>query len=148
MEKLMTTEDLDTGKTECALIEMAVETWRFARMFGRVVSRLDVGEQTRYATQLRYFSRKVEEHIEAAGLKLVNLWRDSPSTLGMAASAINLADFEPEDMLLSSRWSNRSSWVRRRPTPGNGSSSEGACMKYVGIDLGTTNSAICSFDGS
>jgi hypothetical protein len=95
----MMTEDRDPAKTECALIEMAVETWRFARLFGRVVSRLDVGEQARYATQLRYFRRKVEEHMEAAGLKLVNL-EGQVFDAGMAVSAINLSDFAPEDVLL------------------------------------------------
>jgi hypothetical protein len=84
---------------ERALIEIAVETWRFSRLFTRVLNRLDAGEQNRYATQLRYFQRKVEEHFESAGFKLVSV-EGQAFDPGVAASAVNISDFGPDDKLL------------------------------------------------
>ena len=87
------------GLLERSLIEVAVETWRFSRLFARVVNKLDAGEQGRYANQLRYFQKKVEEQLEAAGFKLVSV-EGQPFDPGIAASAVNLGDFGPDDKLL------------------------------------------------
>ncbi|MFM6996404.1 MAG: hypothetical protein ACKOXL_04880 [Limnohabitans sp.] len=84
---------------ENSLIEMAVESWRFIRLFDRVVSKLDAGESSRYVNQLRYFQKKVEESLDAAGLKIVNI-EGHPFDPGMAASAINIGDFGPDDVLI------------------------------------------------
>lgn len=80
-------------------MEMAIESWRFSRLFSRVVSKLDAGEANRYANQLRYFQKKVEESLDSNGLKLVNV-EGQPYDPGMAASALNLGDFGPDDVLL------------------------------------------------
>ncbi len=84
---------------ECSLIEIAVESWRFSRLFARVVNKLDAGESGRYVNQLRYFQKKVEESLEASGLSLVNV-EGKPFETGMAASALNIGDFGPDDELL------------------------------------------------
>lgn len=84
---------------ERSLIDMAVEGWRFSRIFGRVLTKLDAGESTRYLNQLRYFQKKVEESLDSNGLKLVNV-EGQPYDAGMAASALNLGDFGPDDVLL------------------------------------------------
>lgn len=84
---------------EQSLIDVAVESWRFSRLFGKVVSKLDAGESGRYVNQLRYFQKKVEEVLEANGLKLVNV-EGHPYDPGMAASALNLGDFGRDDALL------------------------------------------------
>jgi len=84
---------------EQSLIEMAVESWRFLRLFSRVVNKLDAGEAGRYVNQLRYFQKKVEESLEASGLKLVNV-EGEPFDPGMAASALNIGDFGPDEQLL------------------------------------------------
>lgn len=84
---------------EQSLIDIAVESWRFSRLFGKVVSKLDAGESTRYLNQLRYFQKKVEENLDSSGLKLVNV-EGQPYDTGMAASALNLGDFGPDDALL------------------------------------------------
>ena len=47
---------------------------------------------------LRYFQKKVEESLDASGLKLVNV-EGHPFDIGMAASALNIGDFEPDDVL-------------------------------------------------
>ena len=84
---------------ERSLIDIAVESWRFSRLFGKVVSKLDAGESGRYINQLRYFQKKVEENLDSAGLKLVNV-EGQPYDAGTAASALNLDDFGPDDLLL------------------------------------------------
>ena len=57
-EEKMTTEQSGVNEQmEQSLIEMAVESWRFARLFSRVVNKLDAGESSRYVNQLRYFQK-------------------------------------------------------------------------------------------
>ena len=63
------------------------------------MNKLDVGEAGRYVNQLGYFQKKVEESLDAAGLKLVNVEGQSFDP-GMAASALNIGDFGPDDTLL------------------------------------------------
>ena len=84
---------------ERALIDIAVESWRFSRVFIRLANKLDAGEAARYASQFRYFHRKVEESLTAIGLTLVNV-EGQPFDAGMAASPLNLGDFGPEEILL------------------------------------------------
>jgi len=84
---------------ERSLIDLAVESWRFARLFGRLVSKLDAGESSRYINQLRYFQKKLEDSLEASGMKIVNV-EGQPFDPGIAASAINIGDFGPDDILL------------------------------------------------
>ena len=45
------------------------------------------------------FQKKIEESLESSGLKLVNL-EGQPYDPGMAASALNVGDFGPDDVLL------------------------------------------------
>ena len=95
----MTSEqDVTNDQLEQSLIEVAVESWRFARLFSRVVNKLDAGESARYVNQLRYFQKKLEESLDANGLKLVNV-EGQPYDPGMAASALNVGDFGPDDEL-------------------------------------------------
>lgn len=84
---------------EQSLMDTAVESWRFARLFGRLVSRLEPVESTRYVNQFRYFSKRLEEHLERAGMRIVNL-EGLPYDTGAAATALNVADFSPEDVLV------------------------------------------------
>ena len=84
---------------EQSLMDTAVESWRFARLFGRLVSRLEPAESTRYINQFRYFSKRLEENLERAGIRLVNL-EGQPYDTGAAAMALNIADFGPDDALV------------------------------------------------
>jgi len=96
----MTTGQQNCGEQlERSLIDISVESWRFSRLFGKVVSKLDAGESGRYINQIRYFQKKVEENLDSNGLKLVNV-EGQPYDAGMAASALNLGDFGPDDVLL------------------------------------------------
>ena len=82
-----------------SLIDIAVESWRFAKLFGRILNKLDAGEAPRYANQLRYFLKKVDDGLEAVGIKIVSL-EGQQYDPGMAASPLNIADFGPEDKLI------------------------------------------------
>lgn len=81
------------------LIDLAVESWRFSRLFVRVLSKLDAGEGSRYGSQLRYFLKRVEESLAKAQLKLVDVEGQSYDP-GMAASALNVGDFAADDQLV------------------------------------------------
>lgn len=94
----MITEN-SVSKLENIVIDMAIESWRFSRLFVRVAGKLDAGETTRYINQLRYFQKKVEDCLDEIGLKVVNLEGQSFDA-GMAASAINIEDFDANDVLV------------------------------------------------
>lgn len=95
----MTKQTGGDEQMEQSLIDIAVESWRFSRLFGKVVSKLDAGESGRYASQLRYFQKKVEEGLDSNGIKLVNT-EGQPYDPGMPVAALNVGDFGPDDVLL------------------------------------------------
>jgi hypothetical protein len=82
-----------------ALIDIALESWRFSKLFHRVLSKLDAGEAPRYANQARYFTKRLDETLESAGLRLVSL-EGLTYEPGMAASPLNIGDFGPDDVLV------------------------------------------------
>lgn len=82
-----------------ALIDISIEGWRFARAFGRMISKLGAGDAPRHANQARYFLKKIEDGLETFGLRIVSL-EGQPYDPGMAVSALNIADFGPDDVLI------------------------------------------------
>ena len=58
---------------EKPLVEIAVESWRFAKLFLRLLSKMDAGEGTRFLNQYRYYLKHLEENLDQAGLRLVNV---------------------------------------------------------------------------
>lgn len=82
-----------------SLINLAVESWRMGKVFQRVLTTLDAGEQNRYVGQLRWFIKRVEEALEKAELRLVNI-EGLPFDTGMAATPINIEEFEAGDRLV------------------------------------------------
>lgn len=89
----------ESGASEEALLNLAKEGWRFARTFARVLSRIDVQEQKRLAGQLNFFLKQLEDNLAAVGFRFVNL-EGLPFDPGIAATPLNLADFNPEDKLI------------------------------------------------
>lgn len=87
------------SELEQSLLDLATESWRFSRLFARVLTKLDAGEPRRYQNQLRYFQKRVEDGLQSAGLKVVNL-EGQTFDPGVAATALNIGDFGPEDVLL------------------------------------------------
>jgi hypothetical protein len=45
---------------------MEVESWRFGRVFDRLLLKLDAGEQNQYKSQFRWFIKKVEKALKQA----------------------------------------------------------------------------------
>lgn len=94
-------DDRDDGQAGLRqpLIDLALDGWRFARLFARVVDKLDEGERHRYANQLRYFMKRLDDSLASSGMSMVNL-EGQPYDPGMAASALNVGDFDPDDVLV------------------------------------------------
>ncbi|WP_298996989.1 hypothetical protein [uncultured Desulfovibrio sp.] len=82
-----------------SVISMAVESWRFSRVFDRLLTKLDAGEQHRYISQFRWFIKKVEEALDLAGMRLVNI-EGHPFDPGMAATPLNIDEFDAKDVLV------------------------------------------------
>jgi len=82
-----------------AVIIMAVESWRFGRVFDRLLTKLDAGEQNRYKSQFRWFIKKVEEALEQVDLRIVNV-EGHPFDPGMAATPLNIEEFDAKDALM------------------------------------------------
>ncbi|MFO1322026.1 MAG: hypothetical protein U1F52_20660 [Burkholderiales bacterium] len=95
--------DVPTQPTHTAvtqgLIDLSVESWRFSRVFARLLTRLDAGEGARFASQYRFYTKRIEESLAGVGLRIVNL-EGLPHDPGLAATALNIGDFEPEDQLI------------------------------------------------
>lgn len=91
-------ENRSCQNLRATVINMAIEAWRFGRVFERLLMKLDAGEQARYRNQFRWFTKKVEEALEGAGLHLVNI-EGHPFDPGAAATPLNIEDFGPDDVL-------------------------------------------------
>lgn len=82
-----------------SLIDISIESWRFSRLFARLLSKLDAGEGARYTSQYRYYLKRLEETLDGAGLILVNV-EGQPYDPGVAATALNIGDFGADDVLV------------------------------------------------
>jgi len=82
-----------------SLIEIATESWRVSHVFERVLQKLDAGERKRYHSQFMWFHKKVMSALEKSDLRIENITGQMYDP-GMAASPVNLDDFDSEDKLL------------------------------------------------
>ena len=81
------------------IINMAIESWRFRRVAERLLTKLDTGEQQRYQNQLRWFEKKLEDFVAQVGWEIVDV-EGHPFDPGMAATPLNIEDFDEEDSLM------------------------------------------------
>ena len=81
-----------------AMINIAVESWRFYGRVQRLLLKLDVGEQEPYTNQLRWFIKKVEESLNQADLRIVNV-EGQRFDAGMAVTPLNIEEFSADDIL-------------------------------------------------
>jgi hypothetical protein len=89
----------ETAQLKESVIVIAVESWRFGRVFERLLAKLDAGEQSRYKSQFRWYIKKVEEALEQADLRIVNV-EGHPFDPGMAATPLNIEEFDAQDTLM------------------------------------------------
>lgn len=88
-----------THYLETSLIDIVVESWRFSRLFARMINKLEGGEGSRYSNQYRYYIARLEESLDQVGMRLVNV-EGQIYDPGMAVTALNIADFDADDQLL------------------------------------------------
>ena len=82
-----------------SLLDAAVQSWRFGRLFDRLLLKLDAGEQGRYRGQFRWFQRKITDSLQDAGMRIVNV-EGQPFDQGMAATPVNIEEFASDDALV------------------------------------------------
>jgi hypothetical protein len=82
-----------------SILDISVESWRFGKLFDRLLTKLDAGEQGRYRSQFRWFQKKIDESLGVAQLRVVNV-EGHPYDPGMAATPLNIDDFEPQEVLV------------------------------------------------
>ena len=90
--------DMNETALRQGIIEMAVEAWRFRRVFDKAMSKLEAGESARYIGQFNWFIKKVEAALKTAGMRIVDV-EGQPYDIGMALSPLNIDDFDPDDRL-------------------------------------------------
>ena len=83
---------------ENTLASLAIESWRLSKSFERLLTKSDPMEQRKYKSKLSWFNKKLNETLEEANLRFINLENQKYDT-GAAVTAINLNDFQPDDDL-------------------------------------------------
>ena len=83
---------------ETTLASLAIESWRLSKAFERLLIKSDPIEQRKYKSKLSWFNKKLNETLEEANLRFINLENQKYDT-GAAVRAINLDDFQPDDEL-------------------------------------------------
>ena len=84
---------------QASIIDIAVEAWRFRRVFSNAISKLETTESSRYSNQYLYFFKKVESAIENANLKIINV-EGKKYDIGLPVSPLNMEEFSQDDILV------------------------------------------------
>lgn len=82
-----------------SLVDTVVESWRFCKVFERVVLKLDAGESTRYLGQYRWYVKRLDEALTDVECKIVNV-EGYPYDPGMAVTPLNIDEFGTDDRLV------------------------------------------------
>lgn len=82
-----------------SICDIAVEAWRFGKVFEKAMQKIDIIDQKKYLSQYKWFLKKVDNALENAGLRVVNV-EGEYYDVGMAVTPINLNEFAPEDILI------------------------------------------------
>lgn len=88
-----------TAQYEEGMLALAIDGWRFARVFSRALGKLPVQDATRFENQQRYYINRLAETLQTIDCQLVNL-EGMPYDAGAAVTPINIADFGPNDQLV------------------------------------------------
>lgn len=88
-----------TGEPTAVLAEIAVESWRFAKDYRRLVLKLDANEQNRFAHKLNFFIQRLQSCLSDVGLTLVSL-EGQPYEMGIAADVLNLDEYSANENLI------------------------------------------------
>ena len=97
-EEFMRKTKTDDKSILQSLVDIAVESWRFKKVFERAISKLDFGDQERYNNQFAYFTKKVDSAVNRVGVKIVNI-EGQTFDVGMAVTPLNIDDFNNDEQL-------------------------------------------------
>ena len=81
-----------------SIVDIISETYRFKKTFKRILSKLNDEDCTKYDSQFAWFTKRVEKAAENAGLRIED-FTDQEYDAGMAVTALNIEDFDPDDIL-------------------------------------------------
>jgi hypothetical protein len=81
-----------------AIVKLAVESWRFIRVFERAVSGLGAREAARCRIAADAFVKKIEEALAAMDMRMVGI-EGTAFDPGIAATPLNIEDFSPGEEL-------------------------------------------------
>ena len=81
-----------------SIVDIAVEAWRFRRVFEKAMQKMEINDRKKYLSQFAWFTKKIDAALENANLRTVNL-KGELYDVGMAVSAVNIDEFEPDDRL-------------------------------------------------
>jgi hypothetical protein len=80
-------------------IDLAIESWRFAKRASRWIRSMPAHEQPKIVSQLLYFNSRIEAALQQSGLNFVELEGTTYDT-GIPAEVVNLGDFSSADTLV------------------------------------------------
>jgi len=95
----MTEKIIDKENLSNSLINLTMESWRFSKLFERILTKIDAGERSRYESQHQWYLKKLQETLDDAGMKLVNI-EGHKYEAGVAATALNIDEFAQNDSLV------------------------------------------------
>jgi len=87
--------DNSKNKIPEPIISIAVESWRFSKVFSKILNKLDATEQKKYFNQYRFYEKKTTEALAQLGLKIVNV-EGQIFDPGMAVTPLNINEFNDE----------------------------------------------------
>lgn len=82
-----------------SVTNLVIESWRFSKVFESILLKCDIADQGKYISQYRWFTRKLEENLSAAGMKVVNL-EGLDFDSGAAVTPLNIDEFNENDELV------------------------------------------------
>lgn len=90
--------DINCEKLQNSLISVALELFRFRRVFEKALSKLGDGDREKYARQFAWFYKSVKRALEDADMKIID-FEGQPYDPGMAVTPLNIDEFENGDEL-------------------------------------------------
>ena len=85
---------------ERSIIELVIESWRFAKTFRDMLPKLSGKEDyTRCNGRYLWYRRRLDEILDSLGLRIVEIEPGEIYDPGMAVNPVNIEDFDSDDIL-------------------------------------------------
>lgn len=86
-------------KVEEALIKLAIESWRFAKVFERAIQKADPREQKKFRGRLDWYQKQIEQSLSSLEYRLQD-FGGKEYDAGMPLTPANLAEFGEQEQLI------------------------------------------------